>query len=69
MIRDYGQASSDLQRLISILEKQCHKTSHQSGTKDKSTGNLKELRQAQLRLSSVQEEAKREIPLNLYLIL
>ncbi|KAK5803853.1 hypothetical protein PVK06_031502 [Gossypium arboreum] len=69
MIRDYGQASSDLQRLISILEKQCDKTSHQSGTKDKSTGNLKELRQAQRRLSSVQEEAKREIPLNLYLIL
>ncbi|KAH1090538.1 hypothetical protein J1N35_017795 [Gossypium stocksii] len=69
MIRDYGQASSDLQRLISILEKQCDKTSHQSGIKDKSTGNLKELRQAQRRLSSVQEEAKREIPLNLYLIL
>ncbi|XP_016671572.2 uncharacterized protein [Gossypium hirsutum] len=69
MIRDYGQASSDLQRLISILEKQCDKTSHQSGTKDKSTGNLKELRQAQRRLSSMQEEAKREIPLNLYLIL
>ncbi|XVF07172.1 hypothetical protein REPUB_Repub06bG0115500 [Reevesia pubescens] len=69
MIRDYGQASRDLQRLISILEKQSDKKSHQSLTKDRSTGNSKELRQAQCQLSSVQEEAKREIPLDLYLIL
>ncbi|XVE95885.1 hypothetical protein REPUB_Repub02eG0173700 [Reevesia pubescens] len=69
MIRDYGQASSDLQRLISILEKQSNKKSQQSGTPDRSTGNSKELRQAQRQLSSVQEEAKREIPLDLYLIL
>ncbi|XWS59070.1 hypothetical protein CRYUN_Cryun08bG0090700 [Craigia yunnanensis] len=69
MIRDYGQASSDLQRLISILEKQSDKKYHQSGTQDRSTGNSKELMQAQRQLSSTQEEAKRGIPLDLYLIL
>ncbi|KAK6244223.1 hypothetical protein QUC31_010632 [Theobroma cacao] len=69
MIRDYGQASSDLQRLISTLEKQSDKTSHQSGGQDRTTGNTKELRQAQCQLSSMQEEAKRGIPLDLYLIL
>ena len=69
MIRDYGQAFSDFQRLISILEKQSDKKYHQSGTQDRSTGNSKELMQAQRQLSSMQEEAKRGIPLDLYLIL
>ncbi|OMO54362.1 hypothetical protein COLO4_36515 [Corchorus olitorius] len=64
MIRDYGQAASDLQRLISILEKQSN-TKSQSGSLD----NTKELRQAQRQLSSMLEEAKRGIPLDLYLIL
>ncbi|XVE75558.1 hypothetical protein DITRI_Ditri12bG0103100 [Diplodiscus trichospermus] len=69
MIRDYGQASSDLQRLISILEKRSDKKSQQSGTAERSTGNSKELRQTQRRLSSMQEEARGGIPLDLYLIL
>ncbi|XP_022744261.1 uncharacterized protein LOC111295144 isoform X2 [Durio zibethinus] len=69
MIRDYGQASSDLQRLISILEKQADKKSHQSAAQDGSTGNSKELRLAQRQLSSMQEDAKGSVPLDLYLIL
>lgn len=69
MIRDYGQASNDFQRLISILEKQSDKNSHQSGTQGRSTGNTKELRQAERQLSSMQEQAKKGIPLDLYLIL
>ncbi|GMI63337.1 hypothetical protein HRI_000003000 [Hibiscus trionum] len=69
MIRDYGQASTDFQRLISILEKQYDKKTHQSGSQDRSTGNSKELRQARRQLSSMQEEAKNGIPLDLYLIL
>ncbi|OMO51123.1 Tetratricopeptide TPR-1 [Corchorus capsularis] len=68
MIRDYGQAASDLQRLISILEKQSN-TKSQSGSLDRTSGNTKELRQAQRQLSSTLEEAKRGIPLDLYLIL
>ncbi|KAK8713399.1 hypothetical protein V6N13_148617 [Hibiscus sabdariffa] len=69
MIRDYGQASTDFQRLISILEKQSDKKTHQSGSQDRSTGNSKEIRQARCQLSSMQEEAKNGIPLDLYLIL
>nr|GMC77226.1 DnaJ homolog subfamily C member 7-like isoform X1 [Ipomoea batatas]GME12728.1 DnaJ homolog subfamily C member 7-like isoform X1 [Ipomoea batatas] len=60
MIRDYEHAVTDLQRLISLLENQ----------EQRSNGsNLKELRKARQRLSSVEEKAKSEIPLDLYLIL
>ncbi|XP_038993230.1 dnaJ homolog subfamily C member 7-like [Hibiscus syriacus] len=76
MIRDYSQASIDFQRLICILEKQSEKKTHQSEKKthqsdnrDRSTGNSKEIGLARRQLSSMQEEAKKEIPLDLYLIL
>ncbi|KAL9237945.1 hypothetical protein vseg_012435 [Gypsophila vaccaria] len=64
MIRDYKQAAIDLQRLISLLEKQSGGKSKQSGS-----GNGKELRQVKHRLSVMEEEAKRGIPLDLYVIL
>ncbi|KAK3135752.1 hypothetical protein QOZ80_5BG0422960 [Eleusine coracana subsp. coracana] len=63
MIRDYGQAANDVRKLISLLEKK-GSNSGQSA-KDK----YSYLKQARARLSSVEDEAKKDIPLNLYLIL
>ncbi|XP_062117861.1 uncharacterized protein LOC133831531 [Humulus lupulus] len=69
MIRDYGQAATDLQRLISILESQsCNKTK-EYGSSGKSTGNAKDLRQAQMHLQIMEEESKKGISLDFYLIL
>ncbi|KAG5253869.1 N-terminal acetyltransferase A, auxiliary [Salix suchowensis] len=52
MIRDYGQAARDLQRLVAVLTKQVEeKTKHL------------------LRLSTIEEAARKEVPLNMYLIL
>ncbi|KAK9664399.1 hypothetical protein RND81_14G038800 [Saponaria officinalis] len=64
MIRDYKQAAIDLQRFISLLEKQSVGKSKQSGS-----ANGKDLKQVRHRLSVMEEEAKRGIPLDLYLIL
>ncbi|ERN05158.1 uncharacterized protein LOC18433326 isoform X1 [Amborella trichopoda] len=63
LIRDYGQAINDLKRLISLLEKQegCGKTGRSS--------ILNDLRQARGRLAVLEEEAKKGLPLDLYLIL
>ncbi|KAJ6778799.1 HEAT SHOCK PROTEIN DNAJ WITH TETRATRICOPEPTIDE REPEAT-CONTAINING PROTEIN [Salix koriyanagi] len=69
MIRDYGQAASDLQRLISILESQSDGKERQSSKPARSTGRTKELRQAHQRLSLMEEEAKKGIHLDLYRIL
>ncbi|KAD3337673.1 hypothetical protein E3N88_33193 [Mikania micrantha] len=55
MIRDYGQAAKDLRRLVSSLTSQIDK--------------LNELRQTQIRLYNIEDESKKEIPLNMYLIL
>ncbi|KAI3743531.1 hypothetical protein L1987_61241 [Smallanthus sonchifolius] len=55
MIRDYGQAANDLRRLVSSLTSQMDKSN--------------ELRQTQIRLYNIEEESKKEIPLNMYLIL
>ncbi|KAL7195966.1 hypothetical protein ACSBR1_036070 [Camellia fascicularis] len=69
-IRDYEQAASDLHRLISLLEKQSQEKVQQCGSPDGSAGgNVKELRQARRRLSSVEEKAKKGISLDHYLIL
>ncbi|KAI8526133.1 hypothetical protein RHMOL_Rhmol13G0285100 [Rhododendron molle] len=68
MIRDYDQATADLQRLVSVLVKQVEDKANQSGASDRSS-SVNELRQAQLRLSAMEEEARKEIPLNMYLIL
>lgn len=68
MIRDFGQAATDLQRLISVLKKQVEEKSNHYGGSDR-MNRVNELRQTQLRLSVVEEEARKEIPLNMYLIL
>ncbi|KDP26095.1 hypothetical protein JCGZ_21128 [Jatropha curcas] len=69
MIRDYGQAVNDLQRLITILENPSDGKARQSVTPGRSPSSTKELRQARRRLSLMEEEAKKGIPLDLYLIL
>ncbi|XP_076950129.1 uncharacterized protein LOC143623009 isoform X2 [Bidens hawaiensis] len=55
MIRDYGQAAKDLRTLVSLLTSQTDKSN--------------ELRQTQNRLYNIEEESKKETPLNMYLIL
>lgn len=68
MIRDYGQAVSDLQKLISLLTKEVDKKTNQSGSSDK-MDSMNELRQARLKLLEMEEAARNEISLNMYRIL
>ncbi|KAK4408293.1 Ubiquitin carboxyl-terminal hydrolase 24 [Sesamum angolense] len=68
MIRDYGQAVADLQKLVSLLTKEVDKKTNQSGAFDK-TDCVAELRQARMKLSEMEEACRNEIPLNMYLIL
>ncbi|KAI3461136.1 hypothetical protein Pfo_017799 [Paulownia fortunei] len=68
MIRDYGQAVADLHKLVSLLTKEVDKKTNQSGTSDK-IDSVNELRQARLKLAELEEAARNEIPLNMYLIL
>ncbi|KAJ0043579.1 hypothetical protein Pint_17809 [Pistacia integerrima] len=68
MIRDYIQAATDLQRLVSILENRSNEKGKQSGSPSRSTGS-KEIRQAHRHISLMEEEAKKGVPLDLYLIL
>ncbi|GMP87839.1 hypothetical protein CsSME_00040052 [Camellia sinensis var. sinensis] len=68
MIRDYEQATMDLQSLVSLLMKQVEDKANQSSASDRMS-SVNELRQAQQRLSIMEEEARKEIPLNMYLIL
>ncbi|KAL5546407.1 hypothetical protein UlMin_006094 [Ulmus minor] len=69
MIRDYGQAASDLQKLVSVLENQSCDKEKESGSSGRSTGNIKDLRQAKLHLTVMEEEAKNGVSLDFYLIL
>ncbi|KAG9446710.1 hypothetical protein H6P81_012838 [Aristolochia fimbriata] len=69
MIRDYGQASSDLQRLLSLLERQSEDKVNQSRTLGRSASSMNDIRQAHARLATVEEETKKEVPLDMYLIL
>ncbi|KAL9361433.1 hypothetical protein Peur_044218 [Populus x canadensis] len=69
MIRDYVQAASDLQRLVSVLENLSDEKVRQSSKPARSTSRTKELRQARQHLSLMEEEAKKGIPLDLYRIL
>ncbi|KAJ6363458.1 hypothetical protein OIU78_003602 [Salix suchowensis] len=68
MIRDYGHAASDLQRLVSVLENQSDEV-RQSSKPARSTSRTKELRQARQHLSLMEEEAKKGIQLDLYRVL
>ncbi|CAN1256166.1 DnaJ homolog subfamily C member 7 [Linum perenne] len=67
MIRDYGQSASDLQRFIAVRENRSDVG--QSSTPQKSSGGSRELKQYRKRLASMEEEAKKGIPLDLYKIL
>ncbi|XP_052185716.1 uncharacterized protein LOC127797154 isoform X2 [Diospyros lotus] len=67
IIRDYEQAILDLKRLIAVLTKQVEDKAKQSGASDR-TISVNELRQSQHLLSLMEEEARKEIPLNMYLI-
>lgn len=68
MIRDYTQAASDLQRLVSILENQSAEKAKQSRSPGR-TISSRDLRQACRHLSSMEEDAKKGEPLDFYLIL
>ena len=65
MIRDYGQAANDVRKLILLLEKKVNV----SGVSPKVFNKHSDLKQARSRLSSIEDEAKKDTPLNLYLIL
>ncbi|XP_021657184.2 uncharacterized protein LOC110647577 isoform X2 [Hevea brasiliensis] len=69
MIGDYGQAASDLQRLVSTLTKQVEEKSNQFGSSDRMGNLANDLRQARMRLSTIEEAARKKIPLDMYLIL
>jgi len=62
MIRDYAQAASDLRRLVCLLSKGLEDNANQLGISN-------DLKQNRIRLSEVEEEARKEIPLDMYLIL
>ncbi|PWA85396.1 DnaJ domain-containing protein [Artemisia annua] len=68
MIRDYGQAAIDLRRFMSLLKSQMEEKRILSGVSDKSSG-VNELRQNQHKLYNIEEESRKQIPLNMYLIL
>ncbi|XP_072982402.1 uncharacterized protein [Typha latifolia] len=67
MIRDYGQAANDLCKLICLLDKQLQE--NQSGASGKSVSYNSDINRARGRLSSVEDEARKGIPLDMYLIL
>ncbi|GMJ15529.1 tetratricopeptide repeat 16, DNA J protein C31 [Hibiscus trionum] len=69
MIRDYGQAASDIERFLSLLMNQMETKTNQFGTSDRSKNLANDLRQARFWLSEIEEEGKKEVPLDLYLIL
>ncbi|CAA2986643.1 tpr repeat-containing thioredoxin ttl4 [Olea europaea subsp. europaea] len=70
MIRDYKQAVCDLQRVVSLLESPFQAKTRQSGGQDKSNcGSAKDLRRTRRRLSLIEEKARTETQLDLYVIL
>lgn len=68
MIRDYGQAAIDLQRVVSLFTKKLEDKNSPSLSSDK-TNYSNELKQAQVKLSQMDEADRKEMPLNMYLIL
>ncbi|KAK7258119.1 hypothetical protein RIF29_32574 [Crotalaria pallida] len=69
MIRDYAQAASDLRRLVSLLSKGEYDNTNHLGKSDRSINYTNDLKQNRIRLSEIEEEARKEIPLDMYLIL
>ncbi|XP_027079998.2 uncharacterized protein [Coffea arabica] len=68
LIRDYGQAALDLQRLVSLLTRKLEDRIYQLASSDRMK-YINELKQAQIKLSQMEEASRKEIPLNMYLIL
>ncbi|XP_057827494.2 uncharacterized protein LOC131038924 isoform X2 [Cryptomeria japonica] len=70
MIRNYGQAISDLERLITLQEiEQRNVTGGSLRRTQSSCSNAQDLKDARERLSKAQEDMKKGIPLDHYLIL
>jgi DnaJ family protein C protein 7 len=69
MIRDYSQAANDLRRLLSLLSKGIEDNANHKGTSDRTTSYTNDLKQYRIRLSELEEEDRKEIPLDMYLIL
>ncbi|XP_057456752.1 uncharacterized protein LOC130747748 isoform X2 [Lotus japonicus] len=69
MIRYYDQAANDLRRLVSLLNKGMEDNASQLGISDRSSSYTNDLKQYRIRLSEIEEEARKEIPLDMYLIL
>ncbi|XP_048446313.1 dnaJ homolog subfamily C member 7 isoform X2 [Pyrus x bretschneideri] len=69
MIRDYGEAAKDLRRLVSILAKQEEEKTNLCGASDRSISGTNVLRQARRQLSKIEEKDRKDIPLDMYLIL
>lgn len=69
MIRDYGQATSDLNRLILLLESQTEVKSNLFGSYAKPSDIKNDLKEAHLRLTMVEEAITKGIPLHMYMIL
>ncbi|OQU86691.1 hypothetical protein SORBI_3003G128600 [Sorghum bicolor] len=67
LIRDYGQAANDLCRLIALLEKQLQENMTMPLEKTESIRN--NLNRANLRFSSLEQDARKGASLNMYLIL
>ncbi|KAG7555045.1 DnaJ domain [Arabidopsis suecica] len=67
MIRDYGQAASDMERYVTILTKQMEEKT--SGILDRSTSMANDIRQARIRLSELEEKSRKENSLDMYLVL
>ncbi|RDX72341.1 DnaJ-like subfamily C member 7, partial [Mucuna pruriens] len=69
MIRDYDQAARDIRRLVSLLVEGDVDNSNQPGISDRSINYANDLKHNQIWLSEIEEEAKKGIPLDMYLIL
>nr|KYP52644.1 DnaJ isogeny subfamily C member 7 [Cajanus cajan] len=69
MIRDYDQAASDIRRVVSLLIKGDEDNSNHHCTSDRSTNYPNDLKHSQIWLSELEEEDRKGIPLDMYLIL
>ncbi|KAL0929017.1 hypothetical protein M5K25_000956 [Dendrobium thyrsiflorum] len=69
MIRDYGQAATDLRKLTSLLEMRSEDKNSSSGALGRSSSNITDLKQARMRLCTVEEEARKGDTLDMYMIL
>jgi DnaJ homolog subfamily C member 7 len=67
LLRDYDQSVNDLRRLISLLEKQLQE--NMSVASEKTESIRSNLNRANLRLASLERDARKGATLNMYLIL